>query len=158
MDADCRGGSCILENSPATGATGFLGGYCVSFARRPPDSAYVEGSAIPQSNCPIGSAPFPSSDTTEGDGTTCFATCDGSHPCRPGYQCDHLEDTATHAPYFTNGFCLPLDCNRSGMACPSGYTCTTPPSDAAMPVGICVASGADGGTPDGGLADAASGG
>jgi hypothetical protein len=150
-DTDCRGGRCILENDPMNGPSGFIGGYCISFGYRPADSAYAMGQPIPQGNCPMGSGPFPFSDTMVSDGTACLATCDTSHPCRAGYTCDHLQSTMTHMPFFTNGFCLPVDCNMTGMSCPSGYHCVTQPSDAAMPPGQCEAGGTDGGVVDAGV-------
>ena len=122
-DGECRGGRCIVE-SGAMGPQGFIGGYCVSFGRRPADSDYDSSSPLPRSNCPPGSAILPFQGTAEGDRTVCLRTCaiDGNE-CRAGYACAPLGDPSM--PFATNSVCLPADCMTMPTACPAGYSCQT---------------------------------
>jgi hypothetical protein len=125
QDSDCRGSFCIPESDSSSGApTGFAGGYCASVGYRLDDGAYVRSSNIPRGNCPDGSAPYPFDGAGAGAATLCFATCDDSHPCRAGYECDRFPSTTDPNPYFADGFCLPASCaTSSGAGCPSGYGC-----------------------------------
>ena len=123
-DSQCRGGRCLPESDDPARARGVLGGYCLSYGRRPSDGDYDPGLPIPQSNCPSGSGVLPFENTLEGDRTFCLRTCrlDGNE-CRPGYFCTPLGDPGM--PFATNGACLPVDCLMMPMACPAGYVCRT---------------------------------
>ncbi|MEI8255920.1 MAG: hypothetical protein WCJ30_09620 [Deltaproteobacteria bacterium] len=150
-DADCKGGRCVTEIDGTTGApTGWIGGYCLSFARQ---SEITQGQPVPQSNCPPGAGVVPLDGQYSGDRSTCFAVCDETHLCRVGYQCDLLTPSSGTGDFFSNGICLPVDCARTGMTCPAGYHCEVPPSDAALPPGICVAGRGDAGVAADGSGD-----
>ncbi len=143
-DADCKGGRCITELDSGTGeATGWVGGYCISFARQ---AEIIRGQPVPQGNCPTGAGVVPMNGEGPGDGATCFATCDATHPCRGGYQCDDLTPASGTGDFFSNGICLPVNCLTAGMACPANYHCVIVPVDGGPPDGRCEASAAvDGG-------------
>ena len=136
-DSDCRGGRCIAEVDETGAATGWVGGYCLSFARATNDT---QGSPVPQSNCPPGAGAVPLNGQGPGDSAPCFRTCNATSDCRGGYQCDHLTPAMGTGNFFTNGICLPVDCRTSGMTCPANYHCVTQPSDAAVPPGQCEAN------------------
>jgi hypothetical protein len=144
MDSDCKGGRCIAEIDDMGQPSGWVGGYCLSFGRA---DNIRQGAAVPTSNCPPGSGAVPLGGEGAGDSAPCFKTCMANTDCRGGYQCDHLTPSMGTGNFFTNGICLPVDCNDAGMTCPSGYRCVTQPSDAAMPPGQCEAL-TDGGLPD----------
>jgi len=142
-DGDCAGNRCITELDATTNEpTGWVGGYCLSFARA---GNLMQGQPVPPSNCPPGAGVVPLGGEQPGDLAPCFHTCNASSDCRAGYQCDHLQPAMGTGNFFSNGICLPVDCNTSGMTCPSGYHCVTQPSDAAMPPGQCEAGAADAG-------------
>lgn len=138
MDSDCRGGRCLTEiDSTTSTATGFLGGYCLSYGRYPGDAAYVAGSPIPQSNCPPGSGVIPIGMPAEGDSIACLKTCTSNTQCRSGYTCSHLQDMSG-ANFSSNGTCLPLDCSMSGMTCPTGTHCVTMSGTGGTSYGVCA--------------------
>ncbi len=146
-DADCKGGRCITELDADTGAaTGWVGGYCLSFARQ---ADIMQGQPVPQGNCPPGAGVVPINGEGLGDGSPCFAVCDATHPCRGGYQCDHLTPASGTGNFFSNGICLPVNClsTMPGMTCPANYHCVSVPQDGGPPDGRCEANTAtDGGT------------
>ena len=117
--------------------SGWIGGYCLSFGRVPSNSTYMVGAPIPQGSCPAGAGVVPLGGELEGDEGPCLKTCDSVSDCRPGYQCDHFLSGMGGGPFFSNGVCMPVDCNVAGMTCPAGYACVVPPSDAAAPAGLC---------------------
>ncbi len=134
-DADCMGGRCITELDVGTGeATGWIGGYCLSFGRQ---ADIMQGQPVPQGNCPAGAGVLPFNGEGLGDASPCFATCDATHPCRVGYECDHLTPSSGTGEFFSNGVCFPVDCARTGMTCPAGYHCVVA-GDAGVPTGLCA--------------------
>jgi hypothetical protein len=150
MDSDCRGGTCILENDAMTGdPTGYIGGYCISFGYRLPDSSYNTGSPVPQGNCPPGSGPVPFSDNQVADSTQCARICAHDSDCRAGYSCQPL---GMPPMVTTNGYCFPIDCSMPGMTCPSGYSCHTVMAGTNTFYN-CGSNGGDPGPVDGGPTD-----
>jgi hypothetical protein len=134
-DPDCRGGRCILPTDATSGtATGFLGGYCLSFGVATNVSM---GAPVPQSNCPAGSGAVPINGEMPGDSVPCFKTCNATSDCRAGYQCDHLTPSSGTGQFFSNGICLPVDCSMSGMTCPSGTHCVSMTGSTGTAYGVC---------------------
>jgi hypothetical protein len=101
-DADCGAmGSCIPEMD-ADGATGFVGGYCLTLGC---------SDAAP---CAAGSSCY----SIGNDQTACLATCSGPGDCRAGYACDPV------------GACLPACTANSctdGQICGDDGLCREPP-------------------------------
>jgi hypothetical protein len=126
--------------------TGFLDGYCVSYAPMPSAQAFANarGMSLPTSTCPPGSVVLPDSTTTAGAATRCLKACVSDRDCRSGYRCDRR---GTAAEDFSNGACVPIDCAAPGAVCPSGASCLRAEADAgALYVGSrCVRDAADGG-------------
>lgn len=125
-DSDCTGGQCLLEVNATTGAgTGWVGGYCVSRGRQPPQASFVMGRPWPQYDCPMGSVPYLF--LAEGDNVPCLRQCNTNTDCRGGFICDHLQPTGMPTvQFFSTGACLPEDCRAAGApACPAGYRCQT---------------------------------
>ncbi len=132
-DADCRGGRCITELNMSGAASGWLGGYCLSFGLY---ADIMNGAPVPQSNCPPGSGAVPLNNEMTGDSVPCFKICSSDAQCRPGFHCDHLQ-TSTGSPFFSNGICFPNDC-LAGMSCPTGTHCVTMTPTTGMPYGVCA--------------------
>lgn len=151
-DDDCKSQQCLTETDEADGSsTGFLGGFCVSYARY--TGQIRPGQALPEGNCPPGSAGIPmEAGAGAGDQAICFATCTpgATSRCRPGYECDNRFFDGTMQP--TNGICSPIDClaaphnAQPNNDCPAGYECRTVMGPTR---GVCTRSAsADAGAPD----------
>jgi len=121
VDADCRGGICFPEY--VSGAlTGYPGGMCRSWTRRPANTDFVRGQPPPQSGCPPGSAAI-RGDALEGTPTHCLPACARSSDCREGYTCS--TETAL-GPY---GYCVPGDCRVDpSVVCGAGRACHDEPA------------------------------
>jgi hypothetical protein len=57
----------------------------------------------------------------EGQRVQCYPTCATQSDCRMGYYCDR---TAGGFGFeFSDGLCLPANCDMASMPCPLGYHC-----------------------------------
>jgi hypothetical protein len=162
-DGQCRSNLCIPEVDRRFGErpTGFLGGYCTSYAPLPSEATFAaaRGMNLPTSTCPPGSVVLPSPDAAPGSATRCLKACTRDAECRPGYHCDRRgggSDT------YANGACVPIDCAEAGAACPSGTSCRIADGDGGtlFTGARCVrdqdAAASDASTTDGAWADSAS--
>lgn len=158
-DGDCRSGLCIPEVDDRIGLrpTGFLRGYCTSYAPLPTEATFAAASGMnmPTSNCPPGNVVLPNPAAAPGSATRCLAACTADAQCREGYFCDKQGGgTATYA----NGACTPIDCAQAGRMCPSTTSCRMADGDAgALFNGSRCVRDTDGGASDGGSDAAADG-
>ena len=127
-DDACKSGICITEVGEDGMATGFLGGFCLSFGRHPGNAAIQPDRPLPQSTCPAGSVAIPSeTGSNEGDSAYCFKGCTMSSECRPGYECDRMLFNGTMQP--TTGICSPINCvaapyaTMTNAGCPAATVC-----------------------------------
>jgi len=118
--AACSSGSCLIFDT-------WLDGYCLSYGRQAPQSAFVVGQPLPQSSCPDGAVVLPSDwlslTSQEGDWIYCMKACSSDGECRAGYECMGLQDEGD-GRVFSVGGCVPTDdCMNPAHACPTGHTC-----------------------------------
>ncbi|MFO0563643.1 MAG: hypothetical protein U0269_36800 [Polyangiales bacterium] len=157
-DGQCRSNLCIPEVDVRFGdrPTGFLNGYCTSYAPLPSDATFAaaRGMNLPTSTCPPGSVVLPSPDAAPGSATRCLKACTADAQCRSGYRCDRR---GGGADMFANGACVPIDCAAAGAMCPDNTSCRMADSDGGtLFTGSRCVRDRDGGASDASAADGAS--
>lgn len=126
-DDGCRSGQCIPEENEAGQPSGWVGGYCVSNCILPTGyntNDFFAGDAFPNGGCPGDAVCIPAdfSQTAVGDLGRCYDQCLLDTDCREGFRClQEINLQSGGVRMFSNGLCLPWDCQANG--CPSGYTC-----------------------------------